>query len=87
MARMSKSISDPGPVHDSINPEHYQGREGTDVQCIDAIEAAMSEPGFQDFLRGQVLKYIWRAPYKGDALQDAKKARWYLSKLIEKLEA
>ena len=33
-------------------------------------------------LSWQVVKYVWRHPFKGNALQDLKKARWYLDRLI-----
>ena len=31
-------------------------------------------------------KYLWRWPYKSKPLEDLKKARWYLNRLIEELE-
>jgi chorismate mutase len=37
--------------------------------------------------RGNIVKYVARAPHKGNELQDLKKARWYLDRLIEQLEA
>ena len=39
-----------------------------------------------DFYRAQVVKYLWRMPHKGDPLMDAKKADFYLHRLISKLE-
>ena len=39
-----------------------------------------------DFYRSQIVKYMWRLCDKGDQLNDAKKARLYLDRLIEKLE-
>lgn len=71
-------------VTDEVNhPSHYtQG----DVECIDAIAAALGLAGFRDFLRGQVLKYVWRGPHKRDALQDYRKALWYLNALTETYE-
>ena len=38
------------------------------------------------FLSGQVFKYLWRWPLKERPLQDLKKARWYLDRLIEDVE-
>ena len=35
---------------------------------------------------GNVVKYIARAEYKGNKIQDLKKAQWYLNKEIELLE-
>ena len=72
-------------MSDSINhPEHYtQGK----VECIEAIEAALDPVGFIDFLRGQVIKYIWRGPLKRNDLEDYKKAQFYLNRLIKHMEA
>jgi len=61
------------------NPYHYN-RKG--IECIDAIEASMSDEEFRGYLKGNVLKYIWRYTYKDKPLEDLKKARWYHEKLI-----
>ena len=61
------------------NPFHYtQG----DIECIDAIRAALGAEGFMAFCRGNSIKYLWRYNHKGGK-QDLKKAQWYLEKLIE----
>lgn len=38
------------------------------------------------YAEGNVIKYVSRHRYKGKALQDLKKARWYLDKMIAELE-
>jgi len=65
---------------DPINPSHYK-RGG--IECIEAIKAALGN-GFPDYLRGNVLKYLWRWPKKG-GVEDLKKARWYLDRLIKEV--
>ena len=50
---------------------------------IQPIEIARHE----SFVRGNILKYVMRAPYKGCELEDMKKARDYLDMEIERLEA
>ena len=62
------------------NPPHYkQGK----IECIDAIESATAGlTGFEAFCVGNVIKYVWRAKHKGDAVQDYKKAQYYLNNLI-----
>ena len=40
----------------------------------------------ESFLRGNVLKYVLRAPFKGAELQDLRKARQYLDWEIERVE-
>ena len=69
---------------DNVNhPSHYtQGG----VECIKAIEAAMTPEGFQDYCKGNVMKYIWR--WRGKAgVEDLEKARVYLDWLIESAKA
>lgn len=39
-----------------------------------------------DFCRGNAVKYLCRAGLKGDELEDLKKAQWYVSRAILKLE-
>lgn len=64
---------------DMVNkPPHYN-RGG--VECIDAIMAATNHQN-EGYLQGNVMKYVWRYPYKG-GLEDLLKCRWYLDKLIE----
>ena len=60
------------------SPPHYtQG----DVECIEAIKAATGD-GYQGYLQGNIMKYIWRYRAKGQAINDLKKAEWYLKELI-----
>ena len=54
-------------------------------RCPDAIKAATGE-GFHYHLQGAVLKYLWRFEHKGNALQDLRKARWYLDRLIDEFD-
>ena len=67
-------------MSDPVNsPDHYtQGG----IECIDAIQAALSPEEFRGYLRGNILKYNWRCRHKG-GVEDARKAMWYLTKLIE----
>ena len=71
---------------DLVNhPPHYQA--GT-VEAIDFIESVITAAPHMvpAYLQGQALKYMIRLWLKGNALEDAKKAEWYLSRLIAKLE-
>ena len=66
--------------NDPVNyPSHYNNGK---VEAIEAIEASMSAKEFRGYLKGAILKYIWRYTYKDRALEDLLKARWYLDKLI-----
>ena len=64
---------------DMVNsPPHYNQ---AGIECIDAIEAATSD-GYEYYLQGNIIKYLWRYRYK-NGVEDLKKAQWYLGKLIE----
>ena len=69
----------PHPQDDMVNcPPHYnQGK----VECIDAIEAALTPEEFVGYCKGNVMKYTWRSHFKGQ-FEDLKKARWYLNRLV-----
>ena len=62
---------------DQVNhPEHYVKASITiNLEPIQLCEC-------YDFCLGNAIKYILRAPYKGNTLQDLKKARWYLERVI-----
>lgn len=66
-------------MKDNINPSHYkQGK----VECIDAIESAtINKKGLDAVCTANVIKYLWRCEEKG-GLEDMKKAKWYLEKMI-----
>ena len=64
---------------DLVNkPPHYNQ---AGIECIDAIQAATGD-GFEYYLHGNIMKYLWRYRYK-NGIEDLKKAQWYLNKLIE----
>jgi hypothetical protein len=67
---------------DMVNsPPHYN-KAG--IECIDAIAAATGD-GYEHYLQGNIMKYLWRYRYK-NGTEDLKKAQWYLTKLIEEVE-
>ena len=66
---------------DNINhPAHYN--KGT-MECLNVIKACLTESEFRGFLKGNVMKYLYRKAAKGDALEDLNKACWYAKKLME----
>lgn len=68
---------------DEVNrPEHYTAGS---IECIDAIQAALTPEEFRGFLKGNVFKYNWRERKKGGK-QSLEKAQWYLAKLLEVVE-
>ena len=76
----------PAVKADMVNsPSHY--RQG-DIECIDALTAMITPYGDPNdaALSWQVVKYIWRHPFKFNPLEDLKKAQWYLNRLIAHYE-
>ena len=62
------------------SPDHYNQGE---IECIDAIESALTPEEFEGFCKGNIVKYVWRENHKGGA-DDLRKAAWYLDRLIRK---
>lgn len=63
-------------------PVHYTYGE---IEVIDFIEQITKYyPTTLGFSIGNVIKYLARAPFKGDVLENLKKAKWYLDRAIEK---
>ena len=74
------------PKDDRVNsPSHYTSGNR---EVIDTIEDAVKDAPSNIFgmLQGQVLKYVLRVWLKDNPLEDLKKARWYLDRLIGHLE-
>ena len=72
------------PKVDMVNhPSHYtQGG----IECIDALKAAtVSKTGIEAICTANVIKYLWRYEEK-NGIEDVKKARWYIDRLIKELE-
>ena len=71
-------------IIDVVNhPKHYT-RGG--IECIDAIKAAtVGKTGIEAVCVANVVKYLWRYEEK-NGVEDVKKARWYLERLISELE-
>lgn len=65
---------------DMVNhPPHYTSGK---VECIEAIKASLDTNAFRGYLKGNIMKYLWRHEKK-NGLQDLEKAHWYLESLIE----
>jgi hypothetical protein len=68
------------------NPNHYNYGK---FEVIDILEQAVGRApdSVKGSLQYQVLKYMLRIWDKENPLQDAQKSRWYLNRLIDKMEA
>ena len=64
-------------MNDPVNsPKHYCSHP-SGVECIQITE-------HMSFCLGNAVKYIWRADEKNDAVEDLRKARWYIDREIAK---
>ena len=67
------------------HPKHYNlipatcSKCGHPIECIDVVRHS-------DFSIGNAIKYLWRAKYKGNELEDLRKAAWYIEDRIKQLE-
>lgn len=62
---------------DPVNhPAHYNAHP-SGIECIQVVE-------HMGFNIGNAVKYLWRADHKGDALEDLRKAAWYVQREIER---
>lgn len=60
------------------HPKHYTSHP-SGVECIEITK-------YMGFCLGNAMKYIWRADLKFDAIEDMKKAVWYINCEIKKRE-
>lgn len=64
------------------HPAHYTSGK---IEVIKIMEDQLTSEEYRGYIKGQVIKYITRERYK-NGLEDLKKARWYLDRLIKKME-
>ena len=69
----------PDPVN---RPAHYTSGG---IECIDAMQAAFGAEVVNGFCLCNAFKYLWRQRNK-NGVEDLKKARWYLNRLIREME-
>ena len=67
------------PPDNVNNPPHY--KQGA-IECIEAIQSALTEEEFRGYCKGNALKYIWRERHKGGD-ESINKALWYLGYLAQ----
>jgi hypothetical protein len=67
-------------IEDRVNhPSHYTGGR---IECIEAIEESTNElKGIEAVCTANAIKYLWRWKKK-NGIEDLKKAKWYIEKLI-----
>ncbi len=58
------------------HPRHYTSHP-SGVECITVVE-------HMGFCIGNAIKYLWRADLKDNALEDLEKAKWYITREIDR---
>ena len=58
----------------SIDSTHYQN---TDQQPIEIMQRNLTPEEFKGFLKGNVIKYLFRSQYKGTEIKDLEKMLQY----------
>lgn len=77
---MKEIITKMNKAPDMVNqPPHYKVGG---IEAIDYIQAKLTAEEFAGYCKGNALKYISRAPHKKDAIEDLRKAIWYLNRII-----
>jgi hypothetical protein len=72
-------------MKETVNhPAHYGG--DTTYECVKVLEAWLTPEQMTGFLIGNAIKYLCRQGKKGAAVEDLRKAAWYIGKHIEMLE-
>lgn len=75
---------DEAPTPNAVdNPSHYNNGS---IECIDYLKDNLSWEGYTGYLEGNCKKYLHRWRLKQKPIEDLKKARWYLERLISELE-
>ena len=72
---------------DMVNsPSHYKADSGG-LECIDAIEAALTKQEIIGHYKATCIKYLWRAGSKDPSKtgEDILKCQWYLNRLVEEV--
>ena len=66
-------------TEETVNhPAHYN-KHPSGVECIEIVRHF-------NFNVGNAIKYLWRAGLKGNAVEDLRKAAWYIRNEIERIE-
>lgn len=78
-----ENVNSESRCHENEKVEHPSHYNLGDIECIDAIKAAVAGlSGIEAFCAGNVIKYMWRWKHK-NGVEDLSKAGWYLRRLAE----
>jgi hypothetical protein len=80
----TRDYIDPYGIETVNHPPHYNNGS---IECIDYLEDNLGREGFEYYLEGNIKKYMhrFRIKNKGAPVEDLRKAKWYLERLIQTL--
>lgn len=80
-------LSDKDAVESDVGevnaPEHYTVGG---YEAIDVIRSKLTQEEFRGYCKGNILKYLMRANYKGHHDVDCFKAEWYMEELSNEIQ-
>ena len=65
--------------NDPVRPNHYKNGKR---EAIKVMQDVLTEEEYKGFLKGLIIKYIYRADQK-NGLEDYRKAQWYMNELVK----
>lgn len=77
---MSNTIEWPEPIPCEVHhPEHYTAGG---IEALDVLKAKLTPEEYQGYLKGNILKYLLRANFKGSHRKDVGKSVFYAEELL-----
>ena len=85
MSAENPSVARVTAALDMVNhPPHYTRGSFETIVVLEDIAQHYKDP-IHATLVWQTIKYLARAPLKGNCAEDVQKAKWYLDRLVNKL--
>lgn len=72
--------------HNNSSPPYYKARDGSDIECFDALKAMLGKERFIGFLQGSAVSYMWRLHDKENPLLDAQKALKFCERIVKEIK-
>ena len=81
MLKPSKESKEPTKGNEIDHPDHYTSGG---IEVIDIIAHKLTPEEYKGYLRGNIIKYLFRYQYK-EGSKDLRKAQWYLARLLDEV--
>ena len=77
-----KNQKDNQSTNNEDDVEHPTRYNQNGIECFDVIEAFFGKDSLEAFCLSNVLKYVMRCKLKNNYINDLKKARFYIDKVL-----